>query len=363
VIISRYLNKEIFHTLLTVTAIILLAFLCQQTVRYLNYVAIGKIPTNVLLLLISFEVPYLLALLLPLNLYLGILLTYGRMDADNEMAILRMCGFGNKQLFGLTAIFAIVVSVIVWVLMLWVNPLIAAKRQQIMDSDDTALHIVQTLMPGRFQTSIGNRSVVYVEKLSRDRQRARNVFLAVEQKHSAETEQNTWVLTLAKEGYQIKDKKSLDPFFVMTDGYRYEGMPGHNDFKLIEFKKYGIRIPQNDMRNTHRRDETLPSRQLWQHYAHLGYAAELQWRISIGITTFILGLLAVPLSRMRSKQGRYLVLLPAILIYIVYINLLFMAQRWIEQGVIPVSIGMWWVHGMMLGVVLFIAWLSRKARV
>jgi lipopolysaccharide export system permease protein len=48
------------------------------------------------------------------------------------------------------------------------------------------------------------------------------------------------------------------------------------------------------------------------------------------------------------------VLLPAILIYIVYANLLWIARRWVEQGVTPVAIGMWWVHGLML-LLIFIA--------
>ena len=77
-IIARYLTREIAQALLTVTLILVLAFTSQQLVRYLNYAAIGKIPTNVLLELVSFEVPYLTALLLPLGLYLGILLSYFR---------------------------------------------------------------------------------------------------------------------------------------------------------------------------------------------------------------------------------------------------------------------------------------------
>src|SRR5438309_4242618 len=97
-IISRYLNREIFNTLLVLVIVLLLAFLCQQMVRYLNFVALGKIPTGILLQLVSFEIPNLLSLLLPLSLYLGILITYGRLYADNEMSILQMSGFGNRQL-------------------------------------------------------------------------------------------------------------------------------------------------------------------------------------------------------------------------------------------------------------------------
>ena len=130
-IITRYLTREVLNALLLITIILLLAFLCQQVVRYLNYAALGKIPTNILFQLVSFEIPYLLALLLPLGLYLGILLAYGKLGTQNEMAILQMAGFGSRRLMRLTTWIALMVTVVVLALMLWVNPFISSKLQQI----------------------------------------------------------------------------------------------------------------------------------------------------------------------------------------------------------------------------------------
>jgi lipopolysaccharide export system permease protein len=360
VIVSRYLTREVFNALLAITLVLLVAFLSQQLVRYLNFVAMGKIPTNVLLELVGFEIPYLLALLLPLSLYLGILLAYGRLYSDNEMSILQMCGFGNRRLMRLTLFIAIVVSGVVLLLMLWVNPLVSAKRQQLMASDEATLHLIQTLIPGRFQVSPDGTHVMYVEKLSRDHQRAENVFLATQKKNPDELAQNSWTLVLANFGYQEKDKNSNDQFFVTTEGYRYEGIPGQNDYKIIQFKKYTVRIPQTDEHVTHQQVETLPTWQLWRDYANPKSAAELQWRFSIGIATFLLALLAVPLSTVRPRQGRYLTLLPAVLIYIIYMNLLFIARHWVEQGTLPISVGIWGVHGMMAFFIFLIMIVSLK---
>lgn len=349
VIITRYLSREIMHALLSVVTVLLLAFLSQQIVRYLNYVAVGKIPTNVLLELVSFEVPYLLALLLPLALYLGILIAYGRLYADNEMSVMQMSGFGNRRVMRVTAIIALIISSCILFLMLWVNPYISAKRQQIMVSDEATFHLIQTLIPGRFQVSQNGRHVMYVEKLSRDHSRAENVFVAEESKNpKGESDQNSWMLVRGDQGFQIKDKDSSDQFFVTTDGYRYEGIPGQNDYKIIQFKKYALRIPQNELRVTNVEDQTLSTSQLWDDYHNPKRAAELQWRFSIAISAFLLALLAVPLSTIRPRQGRYLMLLPAVLVYIVYVNLLFIARHWVEQGVVPVLLGMWWVHGVIL---------------
>lgn len=359
-IISRYLTREIANALLAVTVVLLLAFLSQQIVRYLNYAAIGKIPTNILLELVSFEIPYLLAILLPLGLYLGILLAYGKLYADNEMSILQMCGFGNRQLIRIILFLTSVVSAIIICLMLWVNPWISTKRQQMMSSDQATLHLIQTLIPGRFQVSPDGTHVMYVETLSRDHQRAENVFLAQEKKNANNPEQNTWTLVLANQGYEAQEAESSDHFFVTADGYRYEGTPGQNNYTITQFKRYGVRIPQNDVRMTHQEVETLSTTQLLQQYSNPKRAAELQWRISIAISAFVLALLAVPFSAVRPRQSRYLMLLPAILIYIIYINLLFIARHWVEQQTVSVAIGMWWVHGLMLVFIAMVMWMSSK---
>lgn len=360
-IISRYLTREVVSALLVVTIVLLLAFLSQQMVRYLNYVAIGKIPTAVLFQLVSFEIPYLLAILLPLGLYLGILFAYGRLYADNEMLILQMSGFGNRQTIRLTIWIAASISLIVLFLMLWLNPWISEKRQQVMSSDEATVHLVQTLIPGRFQASPDGRHIMYVEKLSRDRNRAQNVFLAQERKNPDAQQGMTWMLVLANEGYQEKDKDSNDQFFIMENGYRYEGIPGQNDYKIIQFKKYELRIPlNNDVRASHHEVETLSSWQLLNDYSNPKSAAELQWRLSLAILTFLLAVLAVPLSTVRPRKSRYLALLPAILIYIVYINLLYIARHWVDQGTVPILIGMWWVHGLMLLFVLLVLLVNMK---
>lgn len=91
-LVKRYITREVFHTLLIVTTVLVIAFLSQQVVRYLNNAAVGKISTNILVELISFEIPYLLAMLLPLGLYIAVMVVYGRFYADNEMSILNRSG-------------------------------------------------------------------------------------------------------------------------------------------------------------------------------------------------------------------------------------------------------------------------------
>lgn len=76
--------------------------------------------------------------------------------------------------------------------------------------------------------------------------------------------------------------------------------------------------------------------------------AELQWRLGVPISTLLLALIAVPLSRSRPREGRYGRLAIGLLVFIVYLNMLSAAKAWVEQGTISPELGLWWVHGSML---------------
>jgi lipopolysaccharide export system permease protein len=75
---------------------------------------------------------------------------------------------------------------------------------------------------------------------------------------------------------------------------------------------------------------------------------ELQWRLSLPLLVFIVTLMAVPLSRVNPRQGRFLKLLPAILLYMAYLTILIAARGALEKGKIPPALGLWWVHAIFL---------------
>jgi lipopolysaccharide export system permease protein len=341
VIISRYLVKEVVTTLVAVTLILLLIFLSNQLVRYLSYAAAGKIAASFVLQMLAFEIPNLLSLLLPLGLYLGIILAYGRLYADNELPVLNACGFGIGRLVYITSLLALVISLVVLVLTLWVNPMIATQKAKGLTNDN----LLGTVRPGRFQVMNNGHNVVYVEKISRNRQTAKNIFIAEEPK--SDSDNQSWVVVSAANAHQAYNPIG-QKFIVTTDGYRYDGTPGDNDYKIIQFKKYAVRLPDAPVSSAHQDEEAMPTTVLWHHYQKPNAAAEIQWRVSMPITVFVLTLIAIPLSRVRPRQGRYANLLPAMLIYIVYVNLLFMARNWVEQKMISPWVGMWWVHVLLM---------------
>ncbi|MDX1902040.1 MAG: LPS export ABC transporter permease LptF [Gammaproteobacteria bacterium] len=350
-IISRYLFKETFQTLFAVTFILLLIFLSQQLVHYLSYAVSGKIAPKVLFEVIGFMIPWLLAFLLPLGLYLALLLTFSRLYADNELRVLHASGFSVWRLFTLTARYAAIVAVIVAILMFWINPLIASNRQKALvnGSIDT---LMDTLMPGRFKVLQDGRRVVYVSKINRNAKRADNIFMA-EQMPMMDpndlAESKSWTVLSADQAYVDEDPRTDSRWIIAENGYRYKGVPGELNYQMIQFGSYRVRVPDLVSISHTRIAEAISTEELMATYKNDPVrAAEFQWRCAIPITALLLALLAVPMSRVMPRQGRYLLLLPALLFYVIYMNLLFVTQHLIEQGTLPIGIGMWWVHGIFL---------------
>ena len=346
-ILTRYLIKEVLTTLLAVTFVLLLIFLSNWLVRYLDYAASGKIASGIVLQLLGFEIPSLLAVLLPLGLFLGVILAYGRLYSESEMRVMHACGFTLSRLFLVTSYLAITVAVGVLIFMLWINPWVAAKKEKVL-TNNGAGNVLAILMPGRFQSVSDGRRVVYVEKMSRDRKQATNIFMA-DQVGTTLDESSKWVVLSASKGYQQVDPATQDRFIVAEDGARYEGVPGQNDYKIVQFKKYAVKMPETATTSSRAKTESIPTQKLLETYHNPENAAELQWRISIALSAILLGLLAVPLSQVKPRKSRYSMVLPAILVYAVYVNLLFAARNLVEQQIISVTIGMWWVHLIVLG--------------
>lgn len=351
-LIFRYLVKEVFIALAALTTILLLIFMSNQLIQYLNRAASGQIPGVLILKLMMLELPTLLSLLLPLGFYVALLIAYGRLYAESEMTVLQACGYGPSQLLKHSLIMAVVVSLFVTVIMMWVSPIIALDRARLLQTTGIQT-LIKTIMPGRFHAFSGDRQVFYVESMNRDHTVAENVFFA---KLVPKADKEEWDIVWAEKAYAKTDQKTFEDYVILQQGKKYQGIPGHADYQVARFKTYQSRLPhptttvKNDIR-------TVSTRSLWPlNNRDLHKAAELQWRLSIPLMVLTLTLVGVPLSRVNPRAGKYAKLLPAIIVFIVYANAMFVVRDWIVIGKIPVWLGLWWLHLLVALLGLILIW-------
>ncbi|MGA7800743.1 MAG: LPS export ABC transporter permease LptF [Gammaproteobacteria bacterium] len=339
-IVDRYLLKEVVVNWLATTLLLWLIVLGNRLANYLAQAAAGDIPGYAVFTLLGLKSVTYLDALLPFSLYLGVLLALGRLYKDSEMAALAACGVGPAQLYRPLLLLGVSVTVALSWLSLVVVPHAnaAAYRIEASAKQSTSLALVA---PGRFQEARGGDLIYYVEKVSHDRRQMTDIF--------AEDRQDGRLgIISAARGYQRIDPKTGDRYLVLEDGYRYEGFPGDPGYRVMRFQSQGMLI--EPAQPVVRMDlDALPTAQLW-HGTLPTEIAELQWRLSIPLAALVLIVLAVPLSRTTPRQGRYGRLFAAVLVFIIYYNLLGSARVWVQHGNLPPAIGMWWVHGLALAV-------------
>lgn len=361
-IIARYITKEICKAFGAMVGILLLIVLSNRFVHYLAKAATGDLPIQLVLNVVGLTIPELLSYLVPLSLFIAILLTYGRLYVDSEMAVLASCGISPRYLLTLTLLIALMWAMVTAMLTLGIVPKAAMARERTLVEGELS-EAIQSLTPKRFQTFSEGKFVFYMEGKDPKQSTLKGIFIAEKPKDLTYSDKG-WALLTAKAAYIKPVEKNKNSYLILKNGYRYQGLPGTANYTVIAFKEYGRKIPKatefkptEELRAKATRDLKTAIRE---------EAAELQWRLSLPLSVLILSLIAVPLSRINPRQGRFAKLLPAILLYILYYNLFTICRRWVASGTLPSFVGVWWVHGLFLliGIGLIgkdVGWFSRAA--
>lgn len=355
-IIFRYLSRQTLISMLAVSGVLLLVFMSGRFIKYLADAAAGQLSGDVLFLIMAYRFPGFLELILPLGFFIGILLAYGRMYMESEMTVLFACGVSDRQILMHSLIAGFFVMLVVGAMSLWISPWGMKQVEGIFNEQRQATEF-EMLAPGRFQTLSGGNRVTYTEALSADKRELHGVFIA-----EYSPEQNRLRVISADTGSQLVDQDTGSRFLVLESGALFDGLPGELDYNVTEFDAYGLKIERIGGRDREL-EEGLSTRELMLS-DDPEHRALLHWRFSLPLLVPVVTLLAVRLSRVNPRQGRFFHLLPAMLIYIVYLGLLIVARDALASGRVPEWVGMLWVHLLFVALGLWLQfgppWLRRR---
>lgn len=340
-IIFRHFSKEVFLTLLTTILVLLIILISNVFVHYFNDAAEGRITVTVVMQIMVLQIPLFLGYLMPMGFFLALLLVLGRMTAQNEMVVLLVSGFSRLKLCMMVMSLATLMLLLVAWLILWVDPNIRWYRAKIL-ADAVAQATLAKVTPGDFQ-SFGRgqkKRTFYAGK--KTGHALSDIFIAQPGKQVASSDLLPWNIVLARAS--IEGVRKSRRFILLKDGMRYSGVPDTLKTDLTQFQEYGIYLSLPKINVDHRID-VLSVKQLWNmSETSKEAAAQLQWRLSVPLSVWMLALVAVALIRVHARHGKVTQILPGIAIYIVYIQLLFMGRSWIESGALNPKVGLWWIH-------------------
>lgn len=342
--IQRYLTRDILVHMVAVSFVLLVVIFSGRFVKYLAEAAVGDLAADILLPVMLYRLPGFLELIIPLGLFIGILMSYGRLYVESEMVVLSACGVSPARLAGYTMVPALLVTLLVATLSLVITPLGAARSEALLRDPESSQGL-QSLAAGRFQARQGSDIVSYTERVGADGIMY-EVFLA--QRSSPDAEDPRMLVTVAREGEVRMDPETNARYLELRDGYRYEGLPGSLDYRVTRFARFGELIPEPEGGiRTAAPVDGRPTRDLLQSDSPEDVAA-LRWRLSIPLMVPIVALIALCLSRTDHRRGRYVKMAPAFLLYLAYLLLLANARSSIEEGGRGMLGGFWGVHALFL---------------
>jgi len=349
-IIFRYLCREILSVTAAVCTVLLLVLISGRFVKYLANALAGNMDPEVIFAVIGYRIPGFLELTLPLAFFLAILLTFGRLYVENEMSVLKACGISERKLLGYALIIACALALIVGWLSLWVTPMGIQKAETIFTAQEQKSEL-DRLTPKKFYSLRGGKGVTYVDSMDEDLQ-LNDLFLSV----SAGGQEARPVVVVAERGNQKFTDRGDSRYLIFQRGYRIEGVPGQADYQITQFEEYGTRLEPPEALSEATEIDAMTSAELLSS-SKLEHRIALQWRLSIPIMLLVVAVLAIPLSRTDPRSGSFARILPAVILYFVYLVSLNAMRGALEAGTIPPGVTLLPVHlvFLALGLVLLLS--------
>ncbi len=318
----RYIIKELIIVLGTVFVLLMLVSVAARFTGYLQEAAAGKFTGEVLWTLMSLRLPEFVQLALPFSLVIAVIVTFGRLHADQEFVVLVMGGTSILRLVGWLCSIVVPVAVLVGVLSLVVTP---ASRQTFVDllANIAVSHEFDLVRPGEFRNFSNDTRTIYVDEVDRDARILKGVFLF-------EARDNTDVTVMAQSATFLIDSDTGHRLLQLREGRRYEGTPGLTNYQILAFEELSLRIDLSQQLDIPIEVEALPTASLDRSIGE--HAQQLDWRISLPIMTFVSGLLAFALSRTRPRSGRFGQVIPGVLAFVCYYLLLVLVQQGLSDS-------------------------------
>jgi lipopolysaccharide export system permease protein len=285
---------------------------------------------------------------------LGVLLAFGRLYHDSEMAAALACGVGPSILYRPVTILTVAVTLAMTALTLYVGPH-ALGRTLSLRSAAFQQGQFAPVAPGRFRTFGAGDVVVYAENVADDGTLI-NVFIERE-RGGGKVE-----VALAPRAKHSVDSNGMTHTITLYDSERFELVPGSPRYLKVKSDEIMIPVEVPKLSDAITRLDSVPTGELIGS-ADRDKRAELEWRIAMPVMCLVLTFIAVPLSELRPREGRYARVAGGILIYFVYSNFLSGGKVWIARGTMPSWLGLWWVHAVVVALAVLLIygprWIAR----
>lgn len=356
-------RRELWRSFIGTLVVLLTVVLTMLLIRILSQATRGAFAPADLSLVLSYTLIGQLPVMVALALFVAVVTVLSRLWRDSEMVVWQVSGASQfafiKPLLKMAWPAIVLVALCTLVARPWAQNQTEVLKQRYEQRSDMA-----RVAPGQFQTSADGKRVFFIDSHSDGQQTARNVFMVM-------TDKGQESVVTAREGLLQLDQGLR--YLVLAQGERTQTDLTTGEKTLSHFSTARIAVgdaPDVALKVPEPRSMStldllaIPTRQA---------QAELTWRIGLIWATFNMVLAGLSLAAGNARRNSNWNLVYALLVFVVYFNLLSLSQSWVSKGKLEWISGLLLIHGgLTLGALFMIWWrdgavlpgrhVSRRAR-
>ena len=323
-ILSKSLNMEVFKSSSSVLLIFFLLVVGSRIVGYCEQAAEGNLDPAIIMSVVALRFPDFITLLIPLSFFLGVLISISRIYAEREIYGFFSVGLAPFDLIKFLAPQALLYFLLTLILSLYVAPYTKALSQEIFKIDSFEEQLESIKLDEI--VSLNDGGFIYIQNTDN------NLLTGI--KALKQNQENSFFV-IADDLSTSETKELIKLNF--NNGSFYSGVFSNSSKLQSNFNEFKLDIKKeknltNDMSLTKLFDFSSDSN-----------TASFQWNVSVPITILILLFIGVYISEVKPRQGRFSVILPGMLLYVMYLSLLILGREYIVDNP-KTSFGLWYVH-------------------
>jgi lipopolysaccharide export system permease protein len=347
-ILQHYIIKEILKPAAAILIVMVIIFASYSAVTYLAAAVAGSLPPGTVGLLILLRIGMALEVLLPTTFYLSVIIALGRLYKDSEMTAFSACGVGITGVLKPVFLLSLPVALLAGFASLYVRPEAYDQIYRVTDQAQAEFDISR-LEADHFLEVDNGKFVFFADDVSGLPAGAQKVFIR-------EVDGQKRKVIQAQRMVQIEvDPGTGRRMLSFRDGAFFEFPIDAPGGQISRFSRAEYPLPNSDAEKSRYRRKAADT-ELLLRSSRLEDIAELQWRLSTPLSTVLLAVIGVPLSKSNPRRGKYAKLGLGIVIFALYYQLFVIAKTWVEKGLVSPVIGIWWVPLLLTALSVFLLW-------
>jgi lipopolysaccharide export system permease protein len=341
-------RRELWRSFIGTLVVLLTVVLTMVLIRILGQATKGTFAPADVSLVLSYTVIGQLPVLIALALFVAVVSVLSRLWRDSEMVVWQASGARQFSFVPPLLRMAWPVLAIVALSTLVARPW-AQSQTQVLKYRFEKRSDMARVSPGQFQTSADGKRVFFIDSHSDGQQTGKNVFMVL-------TDKGQESVITAREGHLQVDKDAR--YLVLAQGERTQTDLATSEKTLSRFETARILVGEvTDPQKLAPDVRALPTHRLLKQRQNPEAAGELNWRLGLVWATLNMVLAGLSLAAGNARRNSNWNLVYALLVFVVYFNLLSLSQNWVTQGKLNWLSGLLLVHGgLTLGALLVIWW-------